>query len=90
MSTAPQTVWLYGIPGGYHDRTCQCADHCLNCFDDLPAIRAIREQMIYELKIPKRDRLHPRARYCSPYCKGRAKRERALDRALAAITKPAG
>jgi hypothetical protein len=79
------TVWLYDDPrSGYHDTGCRCDGHCRNCYEDLAAIRALRDRLVAE-NSPAADRpLHPLARYCSPYCRGRAARERALDRALAA------
>lgn len=42
--------------------------------------------MTAEGTIPASDQLGPRERYCSPHCRNHAKRERALDRALAGIT----
>jgi hypothetical protein len=84
--TAPR--YLYGDPAnGYHDTACGCAGHCLNCWEDLAGIRALHERLIAAgdpaaPPVP----LHPLARYCSAYCRGRAKRDRALDRALTAVT----
>jgi hypothetical protein len=78
------TIWQYGVEGSYHDGSCPCADHCLNCFDDLPTTREVRAAMIARgvTSVPP---LGPRERYCSPYCRNRAKRDRALSRALAAM-----
>jgi hypothetical protein len=84
-----ETIWMHDAPGiGYHDMTrCRCDRHCAHCFEDLDMIRELHKKLIAEGRpgAPARP-LHPRARYCSPYCKGRAKRERAFDRALAAVT----
>ena len=80
------TIWLDGIPGGYHAEGCPCPGHCGNCYDDLAAIRAVGERMAAEGVIGPNGPvipLHPLARYCSPYCRGRAKRDRALDRLFA-------
>jgi hypothetical protein len=65
-----ETIWLYDVPGGYHDMRCICPRHCGNCFEDLSGL-------------VERSVISPRERYCSDYCRNRAKRERALDRALA-------
>jgi hypothetical protein len=85
------TIWLYDDPSAtYHDTRCQCERHCGNCFTDLDQERAQIESMIERGVVgpngpyTAKDRLHPRARYCSPYCKGRAARERKLDRTIAA------
>lgn len=80
------TIWQYGVPGGYHDQACECDRHCRNCFEDLDDVRKVRAQMIANGRIPDADQLGPRERYCSPYCRNRAKRERALDRAISAAT----
>lgn len=81
--TAPETVWLYSDPkSGYHDTQCHCDRHCRNCFEDLDAIRKVRDRMIAEGTADPADRLGERDRYCSPYCRGRAKRERRVDRIL--------
>jgi hypothetical protein len=79
------TIWLDGIPGGYHAAGCPCDRHCLNCWDDLDVLRELHERLIAEGRpgAPARP-LHPLARYCSDYCRNRAKRDRALDRWLAA------
>jgi len=79
------TIWQDGIEGGYHDTRCQCPDHCLNCFDDLPGVRALRARLCAQDTpgFTEADQLGPRERYCSAYCRGRAKRERALDRRIA-------
>lgn len=83
-----ETIWMYDTPGsGYHDHArCRCGRHCRNCFEDLDEVRAVRARMIAAGTIPATDRLGPRERYCSPYCRNRAKRDRALDRMLAAGT----
>jgi hypothetical protein len=84
-----EAIYPEGFTSGYHDiNKCRCDGHCLNCFDDLAGIRAMREQKHAEGLGEYYPLLHPRARYCSPYCKGRAARERALDRRLAAVTVP--
>ena len=90
--TSP-AIWLYDDPAnGYHDSTrCQCAGHCRNCFEDLAAIRALHVRLIADgSPAAPAAPLHQLARYCSPYCRGRAKRERALDRHLAGITPVTG
>jgi hypothetical protein len=81
------TVWLDDLPGGYHniDR-CKCDNHCRNCFDDLDSVRAGRAMLIKSGVYKPGDQLGPREKYCSDYCRNRAKRERALDRALAKVT----
>jgi hypothetical protein len=80
-----EKIWPYDIPGSYHDVSrCECEGHCGNCFADLDEIRETRARMIADGSIPAGDQLGPRERYCSAYCRGRAKRERALDRAIAA------
>lgn len=77
------TIWIYDIPGsGYHDYRCECGRHCRNCFADLDEIIEVRARMITDGRIPAADHLGSRERYCSPYCRNRAKRDRALDRAL--------
>lgn len=80
---ATEIAWLDGVPGGYHAATCQCDRHCRNCLEDLDALHAVRKRMIAAGTIPASDQLGPRERYCSAYCRNRAKRERALDRLLA-------
>lgn len=90
MSVVAATVWLYDDPSAtYHDANrCKCDRHCGNCFTDLDQERAQIESMIARAVVgpngpyTEANRLHPRARYCSPYCKGRAARERALDRRI--------
>jgi hypothetical protein len=77
-----ETIWMYEVPGGFHDYRCQCGRHCRNCFEDLDEVRVVRAWMIEAGTIPAADQLGPRERYCSTYCRNRAKRERALDRAL--------
>jgi hypothetical protein len=83
-----EVIWLGDDPkSSYHDiERCRCLGHCQNCWEDLATVRRVRDQMIAEGRIPPSDRLSTRALYCSPYCKNRAKRERAFDRALAAFT----
>jgi len=81
-----ETIWMYGIPGGFHDYHCQCDRHCRNCFEDLDVVRETRSKMISEGTIPATDQLGPRERYCSSWCRNHAKRERALDRAISEIT----
>ena len=81
-----ETIWQYDVPGGYHDIRCRCSRHCGNCFDDLDAVREVRAAMIGRSEMPAGWQLGPRERYCSPYCRNAAKRERALDRAIAAST----
>jgi len=79
------TLWMYDDPrSGYHDTRCTCEGHCLNCNEDLATIRELHARLIAagSPSAPGRP-LHPRARYCSDYCRNRAKRERALDRVLA-------
>ena len=84
--TAPAVIWAYGVEGGYHDQSCQCDGHCRNCYEDLATLRALHERMIAEdSPAAPAKALNVRARYCSPYCRDRAKRDRALDRALGAI-----
>lgn len=85
-----ETIWMYGEVGStYHDGRCQCERHCGNCWADLDDVRAQRDDMIARGVIgpdgpyTEADRLHPLARYCSLYCKGVAKRDRALGRRLA-------
>lgn len=81
MATAPETIWVYdGWPNSYHDLRCRCDRHCRHCFDDLDQLRVVRAKMIKAGTIPAADQLGPREKYCSPYCRGRAKRERAFDR----------
>lgn len=78
-----EITWLDDMPGSYHDiGRCQCNRHCLNCGEDLDQIMPVRATLIAEGHLPPSAQLGPRHRYCSPYCKGRAKRERALDRFL--------
>lgn len=80
-------IWPYDVPdSGYHDtQRCHCDGHCRNCFADLAEIRALHARLIAEQSPAAPDRpLHPQARYCSEWCRGRAKRERALDRRLTA------
>jgi hypothetical protein len=79
------TIWLDDMPGSsYHDQRCPCPGHCGNCWADLAEVRAVQARLIAEHNPAAPDRpLHPLARYCSPYCRDRAKRERALDRRLA-------
>jgi hypothetical protein len=80
-----QVAWPYDLPGSYHDvGRCGCEGHCLNCFADLAEIRRVRTELIADGRIRSGDQLGPRERYCSGYCRGRAQRERALDRAIAA------
>ena len=81
------TRYLYDDPAsGYHDTRCRCDGHCRNCYEGLAAIRALHERLIAEgSPSAPAAALHPKARYCSAYCRNRAKRDRALDRALAAI-----
>jgi hypothetical protein len=89
MST--ETIWMFDEAGSaYHDATrCQCPRHCGNCWADLDQVRAQRADMIARKvagpdgPYTDADRISPRARYCSPYCKGRAKRDRVVDRNLA-------
>lgn len=87
---APEIIWLYDVPGSYHDSRCPCAEHCLNCYEDLAAVRAVRDRLIAQGAsgpngpYTDADRLGKRARYCSPYCQNRAKRDRAMCRILAA------
>ncbi len=82
-----ETIWMYGIPGGsYHDLACECERHCRHCFEDLDAVREVRTRIIAEGTIPAGDQLGSRERYCSHWCRNRAKRERALDRAISANT----
>lgn len=66
-----ETIWLYDVVGSYHAFRCRCENHCRNCFDDLGYGR-------------EHGTISQRSRYCSDYCRNRAKRERALDRAIAA------
>jgi hypothetical protein len=89
------TIWLYGVPGSYHDSKCQCPNHCLNCFTDLPEARAQIASMI-ERKVvgpngpyTEADQLGPRRRYCCDHCQGQAKYNRALDRAFEAAIRHA-
>lgn len=87
-----ETIWQSDWPeSGYHDAMrCRCDGHCRNCFEDLDAVRAQINSMIERGVVGPNgpytdaDRLHPLARYCSGYCRSRAKRERAIDRFLAA------
>lgn len=77
-------VWLYDDPSGtYHSAACRCEQHCGNCLASLDVIREEQEKLAAGGKAV-RPVLHPLARYCSAWCKGRAARERALDRRLAA------
>jgi hypothetical protein len=85
-----ETIWMYGEVGStYHDGRCKCPRHCGNCRADLDQIRTQLAKMIAEGDMgpngpyTDKDQLHPRARYCSPYCKGVAKRDRAIGRILA-------
>lgn len=81
------TIWPYDIPGsGYHDtQRCRCDEHCRNCFADLPEIRQLHARLIAQGNPAAPDKpLHPKARYCSAWCRNHAKRERALDRQLTA------
>lgn len=88
MST--ETIWMFDEVGSpYHDARCKCEKHCGNCYADLDQVRAQRDDMIARKvegvngPYTDADRLSPRARYCSPYCKGYAKRDRAYGRNLA-------
>lgn len=87
---AEPTIWLYDDSrNGYHDiNRCKCDGHCGNCFEDLATVRAVRDRLIAEgaAGYGPENRLHPRARYCSDYCKNFAKRDRAFGRRLSAIT----
>lgn len=67
------TIWMYGVsePTSYHDSSCTCVRHCLNCRSDLDG---------HDGSDPR----PARARYCSDYCKGQMKRERAIDRQIIA------
>jgi hypothetical protein len=85
-----EVKWLDDIPGGYHDSRCTCDGHCRNCFDDLDQTRRVRQQLIDDRKVPASSRLGSREKYCSPYCRNRAKRERALDRHLNRNAVPQG
>lgn len=77
-------IWPHDIEGSYHDVSrCECEGHCRNCFADLDEIRDVRAKMIADGRIPASGQLGARERYCSRYCRGRAQRERALDRSLA-------
>jgi hypothetical protein len=81
-----ETIWIYDEVGStYHDGRCKCPRHCGNCWTDLDQVRAQRADMIARKfdGYTEADRLHPLARYCSPYCKGRAKRDRVVSRNLA-------
>jgi len=79
-----ETIWPYDNPrGGYHDTDrCKCDGHCRNCWTDLAESREVIAAMIADGRAPESWRLGPRVQYCSAYCRNRAKRERALDRAL--------
>lgn len=80
-------IWPHDVPGAYHDAgRCQCNRHCLNCFEDLDKIIPVRARLIAEGHLPASAQIGPRHRYCSPYCRGRAKRERALDRLLKIVS----
>jgi hypothetical protein len=84
---ALKKIWAYDIEGSYHDvDRCECEGHCRNCFADLDEIRDTRTRMIAAGTIPASGQLSARERYCSRYCRGRAQRERALDRAISAVT----
>jgi len=85
-----EPIWLYDDPTtGYHDGRCRCEGHCGNCYEDLAAVRSMRDRLIAAGAVGPNgaytadDRLSERARYCSPYCKDRAKRDRAMGRILA-------
>jgi len=77
-------AWTYGDPSiGYHDPACPCPRHCGNCLEDLDRIRGDQRKLaltgrLCGIVLPLR------ARYCSPYCQGVAKRDRALDRRITA------
>jgi hypothetical protein len=82
-----EKIRAYDAASGYHDASrCECEGHCRNCFADLDEIRDVRARMIADGRMPASDQLAARERYCSRYCRGRAQRERALDRAISAVT----
>jgi hypothetical protein len=87
-----EIIWLDDIPGSnYHADRCPCDGHCGNCWADLAQVRAVAARLAAQGAVGPAGPvvpLHPLARYCSPYCKGRAKRERALDRRLASAARP--
>jgi hypothetical protein len=80
----PPAIFLFDDPSAsYHSGACRCEHHCGNCRIGLDAVRSDQDALaaLGRLTIP---RLHPLARYCSPFCKGVAKRDRALDRRITA------
>lgn len=82
---AQRVLWPHDVEGSYHDASrCACDGHCVNCFEDLDQIRETRAAMIDAGTLPASGQLGARERYCSPWCRNRAQRERALDRALGA------
>jgi hypothetical protein len=89
MPGTAETIWMDADPKStYHDLACQCERHCRHCFEDLDQVREVRTRMIARKKMPAAWQLGPRECYCSPYCRGRAKRERAFDRYLSRNSVP--